>query len=170
MNALHHGLGSETYAQQVEEPLKLGSEPGPEQEQEPEPEPEQEPELGSEPEAESGDLEVLAGVVVGQGNVTEDAPVNLMLQNITSSLAFWVANGPVTQQSRLCGLPECDRAELNLLLRMLADKVIAQVIPCQGCYFQRFEILIAHGVKGRRPLENQGFLSISSAKMHKKLS
>ena len=46
--------------------------------------------------------------------------------------------------------------------------VIAQVIPCQGCYFQRFEILIAHGVKGRRPLENQGFLSISSAKMHKK--
>jgi hypothetical protein len=48
--------------------------------------------------------------------------------------------------------------------------VIAQVIPCQGCYFQRFEILKAHGVKGRRPLENQGILSISSAKMHKKLS
>ena len=119
MNDLHHGLGSEAYAQQAEEPLKLGSEP----EQEPEPEPEPEPELGSEPEPESGDLEVLAGVVVGQGNATEDALVNLMLQNITSSLAFWVANDPVTQQSWLCGLPECDRAELNPLWGVLADKL-----------------------------------------------
>ena len=49
-------------------------------------------------------------------------------------------------------------------------RAIAQVIPCQGCYFQRFEILKAHGVKGRRPLGNQGILSISSAKMNQKLS
>ena len=48
--------------------------------------------------------------------------------------------------------------------------VTAQVILCQGCYFQRFEILKAHGVKGRRPLENQGILSISTAKIHQKLS
>ena len=48
--------------------------------------------------------------------------------------------------------------------------VIAQVILCQGYYFQRFEILEAHGVKGRRPLENQGILSISTAKIHQKLS
>ena len=62
--------------------------------------------------------------------------------------------------------------EKTVILGQVAavEKVIAQVIPCQGCYSQRFEILIAHGVKGRRPLENQGFLSISSAKMHKKLS
>ena len=92
VNDLHHGLGSEPYAQQAEESLELGSESEPEQEPEPEPE----PELESEPEVESGDLEVLAGVVVGQGNATEDAPENLMLQNITSSLAFWVANDPVT--------------------------------------------------------------------------
>ena len=46
-----------------------------------------------------------------------------MLRDITSSLAFWVANDPVTQQSRLCGVPECDTAKLNLLLRMLADKL-----------------------------------------------
>ena len=47
--------------------------------------------------------------------------------------------------------------------------VIAQVIPCQGYYFQRFEILGAHGVKSRRPLENRGILSISSAKINQKL-
>ena len=121
VNDLHHGLGSEAYAQQSEESLELGSESEPEQEQKPEPE--LEPDLECGPVAESEELRVLAGVVVGQGNATEDAPENLMLRDITSSLAFWVANDPVTQQSRLCGLPECDRAELNLLLRMLADKL-----------------------------------------------
>ena len=51
----------------------------------------------------------------------------------------------------------------------MLKKVIAQVILCQGYYFERFENLEAHGVKGRRPLENQGILSISTAKIHQKL-
>ena len=36
-------------------------------------------------------------------------------------------------------------------------QVIARVIPCQGCYFQRFAILITHGVTGRRPLKIREF-------------
>ena len=101
VNDLHHGLGSEAYAQQAEGSLEMGSE--------------FELDLECEPVVESGNLEVLAGVVVGQGSATENAPENLMLRDITSSWAFWVANDRVTQQSKLCGLPECDRAELNLL-------------------------------------------------------
>ena len=65
-----------------------------------------------------------------------------------------------------------ETAERIMVRRMDASvhRVIAQVIPCQGCCFQRFEILKAQGVKGRRPLENQGNLSISTAKIHQKLS
>ena len=48
--------------------------------------------------------------------------------------------------------------------------VIAQVILGQGYYFQRFEILKTQGAKGRRPLENQGFVSILGAKINQKLT
>ena len=54
--------------------------------------------------------------------------------------------------------------------RAIIYLVIPQVMKSQECCFQRFEILKAHGVKGRRPLENQGIWSISSAKMNQKLS
>ena len=53
VNDLHHGLGSEAYAQQAEGSLEMVSEC--------------EPDLECEPVVESGNLEVLAGVVVGQG-------------------------------------------------------------------------------------------------------
>ena len=59
----------------------------------------------------------------------------------------------------------CGKTCMSLLLQ-----VTAQVILGQGYYFQRFEILKTQGAKGRRPLENQGFVSILGAKINQKLT